>query len=337
MNAEHVPAHLAGTPRALDDPIVGVDCYAFLLVPGFTLVGFASAIEPLRMANMAAGEPLFGAVTVTQDGQPVTASNGVTIAPQYSIETMPAVATVIVCGPNPIRFPEVDRLVAWLRGLAAQGVALGSVDSGSELLARAGLLDGYRCTIHWQDLGVMLARHPNLVVSNRLYEIDRDRYTSGGGTAAMDMILALIRRGEHGPEVAEAAADLLVHDRVRDSQDHQRESLRKRLGTKQPGLGAAVAIMEGTLDDPLSVAELAVHARVSARQLERLFRERLGCTPSRYYRELRLNEARRELMYTDAPIVRIARRCGFGSSSHFTRCYVRMFGVTPSEDRRRQA
>jgi len=286
---------------------------------------------------MAADEQVFGALTVTLDGEPVRASNGVLTTPDHSIDSLPNVRTVLVCGPNPIRYPDVKRLIRWLRGLANRGVEIGGIDSGSELLARAGLLNGYRCTIHWQDMAVMLARYPRIVVSNHMYEIDRDRLTSGGGTAAMDMMLEVIRRHENGDVLAAAASDLIVHERMRDSSDRQRVPLRQRLGTTRPGLSAAVAIMEANLEDPIRLPELAGYVEMSERQLERLFREHLDCTPSQYYMELRLNMARQQLLNTEAPITEIARANGFGSPSHFSRRYTRLFGVTPSEERRRSA
>ncbi len=327
--------YMADPPRPLNEAVGSEHAFAFLLIPGFTLLGFTSAIEPLRMANMVAGHRLYSAVTVSLDGAELGASNGFRVTPDYSIGTMPQVDTVIVCGANPIRYPDADRLVAWLRSLDGEGVALGSVDSGTDLLARADLLQGYRCTTHWQDLGIVAARYPDLLVSNHLYEIDRDRFTSGGGTAAMDMMLELIRRSEHGPAIAASTADLLVHDRVRDGHDRQRVPLRQRVGTDEPGLRTAVAIMEGTVDDPLSIAEIASHAKLSERQLARLFRKHLDCTPTRYYRDLRLYQARRELLYNDAGIPEVAELFGFGSPSYFVRRYTERFGVSPSVDRRR--
>lgn len=329
------PECMAGPPDPINEAPGSLHSFAFLLVPGFTLLGFTSAVEPLRMANMVVGQLLYSAVTVSLDGADLPASNGFRVKPDYAIDTLPRVDTVVVCGANPIRYPGVDRLVTWLRYLDEAGIRLGSIDSGTDLLARAGLLQGYRCTTHWQDLGIIAARYPDLIVSNRLYEIDRDRFTSGGGLAAIDMMLALIRRGEHGRAVAASAADLLVHDRERDGRDRQRVPLRQRLGEKEPGLRTAVAIMEGTVDDPLPISAVAAHANLSERQLARLFRKHLGCTPTRYYRDVRLHQARRELLYTDADIAEVAEHYGFESLSYFVRRFTELFGVSPSADRQR--
>jgi transcriptional regulator GlxA family with amidase domain len=287
------------------------------------------------MANMAADNRIFSALTVTVDGDSVQASNGVLTTPDHSIDSLPQVQTVFVCGPNPNQYPVVKRLIKWLRSLRDKGVEIGGIDSGSELLARAGLLNGYRCTIHWQDMAVMRARYPRIVVSNHMYEIDRDRLTSGGGAAAMDMILEVIRRHENGDVLAAAASDLIVHERMRGTNDRRRVPLRQRLGTTRPGLSTAVAIMEANLEDPIRLPELARYVDMGERQLERLFREHLDCTPSQYYMELRLNMARQQILNTEAPITEIARANGFGSPAHFSRRYSQFFGVTASEERRR--
>ncbi|WP_440997413.1 GlxA family transcriptional regulator [Arhodomonas sp. SL1] len=337
MQTGHIPEHLAGSPRPLNalDNGHNAERFGFLLVPGFTYVGFACAVEPLRLANMVAGEARFEAVTATPDGAPVRASNGVLTAPDFSIRELPPLDALFVCGPNPIAYPDERRLVGWLRMLAGRRVALGGIDTGSYLLARAGLLDGYRCTIHWQDREEMLSRFPDIVVSNHLFELDGDRYTSSGGTAAMDMMLQLIARRDDSGRLAAAVADLLVHDRVRDDREPQRVPLRQRLGTSQPRLREAIMIMEANIEEPLRLNELAGHVGLSERQLERLFRRHLDCPPSQYYMELRLNTARQRLLFSEESVTEVARSCGFLSGSHFTRRYTALFGISPSEERRR--
>ena len=332
----HIPELFAGPPWPLNQ--LGEDRCAqrlgFLLVPGFTYIGFASAIEPLRMANMVAAKPGFEALTIAIENAAVAASNGVRTLPDYTIDTAPSVDALFVCGPNPIDFPDEKRLIRWLQTLAHRHITLGGIDTGSYLLASAGLLDGYRSTIHWQDRENMLLAFPRIVISNRLYEIDRDRLTSGGGTAAMDMMLHFIAGFDEDTQRAAAVADLLVHDRIRTDREIQRVPLRQRFGTTQPRLRDVVAIMEANIEEPLDSAELAAHAGLSERQIERLFRDHLCCTPKGYYMELRLNIARTRLLYSEDPIAEIAHSCGFASSSYFSKCYRRLFGAMPSRERR---
>lgn len=332
----HIPEHLAGTPQPLN-PAPGVRArrrFGFLLVPGFTYIGFASAIEPLRLANMVAGTQHFEALTLTTNGHAVAASNGVRTLPDAEIDATSNLDALFVCGPNPIVFPQEKRLRFWLRHLAGQGTALGGIDTGSYLLARAGLLDGYCCTIHWQDMQHLLEHFPEVVVSSHLFEIDRDRYTSTGGTASMDMMLTLIAREPGGAEMAAAASTLLIQDRMRNPQDSQRIPLRQRVGTAQPKLSDAATLMEANIEEPLTLCELARQTGLSSRQLERLFRERLHCTPSDYYMQLRLSHARELLLHTEQAIAEVGWACGFASASHFSKRYARFFGHTPSHERR---
>jgi len=306
-----------------------------LLIPGFSYIAFACAVEPLRMATMAAGEKLFEAVTASIDGAPVAASNGIRTIPDFPIGEMPAPATMLICGPNPIVFPEENRLIRWLQRLNTQGIRLGGLDTGSVLLARARLLNGYRCTIHWQDRETMLTNFPEITVSDRLYEIDHDRMTSGGGTATMDMMLHYISLVSHSDAITADAAELLVHERIRTGRESQRLPLIHLLGTASPKLRDAVAIMEANIEQPLTISEIADYTTLSQRQLERLFAAKLQCTPAEHYLRLRLDTARSKLLYSADPVAEIAANCGFNSSSYFARCYRNRYQITPSQERRR--
>ncbi len=338
-NRLYAREHGAGQPEPLNhlDETVVQERVAFLLVPGFTHIGFASAIEPLRLANMVTGRPDYAAVTVTVDGEAVMASNGVRTLPDYGIDALPAVHAVFVCGANPIHYPAERRLCKWLQARAGHRTVVGGIDTGADLLARAGLMDGRRCTIHWQDMPAFIERYPRVITSQQVFEIDRDRYTCSGGTASMDMMLQFIAGHPDGAGVAGAVADLLVHERIRDVSDRQRVPLWQRLGSSQSKLSAAVMIMEANTEEPLPLAEVATHAGVSTRQLERLFHDHLDCGPAAYYMELRLLAVRERLLRSDSPIAEIAGQCGFHSAAHLSRRYRRLFGVPPSEDRRRLA
>lgn len=333
----HAREHAAESPAPLNRLVAGVQQkrIGFLLVPGFTHIGFVSAIEPLRMANMVTGRPDYAALSVTVDGEAVAASNGVRTIPDHSIDNLPPMDAVFVCGANPIRYPRERRLRNWLHVLAGRGAMLGGIDTGADLLARAGLLDGYRCTIHWQNMRAFVDRFPRTIVSSQVFEIDRDRCTSSGGTTPMDMMLEFIAAQPGGGDVAPAVADLLVHERIRGARDRQRVPLRQRLGSGQSRLSAAAALMEANIEEPLRLPEVAEHAGISIRQLERLFHEHLDCTPVAYYMELRLLRAREYLLHSDQPVAEVAALCGFRSAAHLTRRYQRFFGLPPSEDRRR--
>ena len=151
--------------------------------------------------------------------------------------------------------------------LARQRLPLGGICTGSYLLAKAELLKGYRCTIHWEDLPTLQAHFPGIVISSQLFELDRDRYTCSGGVAAMDMMLQLVARDTGGQDIAAKAAELLLCDRVRGERERQRVPLRTLLGSAQPKLSQVVAIMEANLEEPLGLEELASLNDVTVRQL----------------------------------------------------------------------
>ncbi len=315
-----------------------VKVVGFLVIPNFTTIGFASAVETLRMANLAAHRMMFHTLIIAADMEPVIASNGMRILPDFSIKDAPKLDMLFVVGSNPIVANHSTRpLLNWLRKLAHEQVPLGGICTGSHLLARADLLTGYRCTIHWEDIEALKERFPGIIISNQLFELDRDRYTCSGGVASMDMTLQLIAREPGGRDIAAHAAELLLCDRVRGAQERQRVPLRQKLGTSQPKLSQVVAIMEANLEEPVSLEELARLNEVSVRQLERLFHKHLQRTPSQYYLELRLSRARQLLLRSESQVRDIALACGFVSPAHFSKCYSRFFGVSPIGERKQVA
>ncbi|AQT95138.1 GlxA family transcriptional regulator [Pseudomonas azotoformans] len=309
-----------------------VSSIVFLLLDQFTLMSLASAVEPLRMANQLSGQELYKWHTASPDGNPVWASDGVPITPDGSILSVPSADIVIVCGGIGIQGTVTGELVKWLRSQARYAKRLGGICTGSFVLARAGLLDGYECSVHWEWLAAMQEAFPRVTVSSSLFSLDRDRLTSSGGTAPLDMMLHLIGR-DHGHELSAAISDMFVYERIRNEQDHQRVPLKHMLGTQQPKLQEIVALMEANLEEPINLDELAAYVTLSRRQLERMFQKYLHCSPSRYYLRLRLIRARQLLKQTPISIVELAVLCGFVSTPHFSKCYREYFGVPPSDER----
>ena len=305
----------------------------FLLTPHYSMIAFASAIEPLRMANRLSGKELYQWVSYTVDGQPVPASNGLMITPDGPISAASDLNTLFVCAGVDVEAASDRNTIGWLRKLSQQRMNFGALCTGSHVLARAGLLDGYRCTIHWENIASMREAFPRVVVSYELFEIDRDRYTSAGGTAPLDMMLNIITQ-QTGTDIATAISEAFACERIRGRHDRQRIPLQLRLGTSQPKLIETVSIMESNIEEPIGLDELARHVGVSRRQLERLFQKHLNCVPTRYYLELRLVRARQLLLQTSISIVDVAFACGFVSAPHFSKCYRDYFGIPPREERR---
>ncbi len=305
---------------------------ALILVPEFTMMPVTSAIEPLRLANRLADKQLYKWTLHSIDGQPVAASNGILTMTNGDLESIPPDAAVIVCGGLNIQHHTDKRLLSWLRKISRRGVDIGAVCTGAHVLAEAGLLDGYRCTIHWENLPGFTEAFPDIDVTGGLFEIDEDRFTSAGGTTALDMMLSLITT-QHGPDMAAQVAETILHSPIRHHSENQRLSLPARIGARHPKLVSIIEKMEENLEDPLSPSLLAKQAGLSTRQLERLFRRYLDRSPKRYYLELRLKKARSLLLQTDMSVINVALACGFSSPSHFSKCYRAYYGRTPYRER----
>ena len=306
--------------------------YTFFLAPKFSMHAFASAVDPLYCANRISGGRLYHWQVVSRDGGPIGASNGLHLAADAAMADVSECEALFVCAGLDAHEQADRNTTAWLRRVARRGGVVGGLCSGSRLLARAGLLDGHRCTIHWEDIQSLSEDFPRLEVTANLFEIDRKRITCAGGTAALDLMLHLMGLA-HGAEFAGKVSDQFMHQRIRAAHDHQRMAPYERLGVREPKLLAAIGAMEANLDEPLSLGEIARGANLSVRQLERLFRQRLGCTPSRYYLDLRLHHARLLLMRGASSILAIALAAGFASASHFSRRYREHFGHSPREER----
>jgi AraC family transcriptional regulator, glycine betaine-responsive activator len=305
---------------------------ALILVPEFTMMPVTSVIEPLRIANRLSEKTLYKWTLHSLDGQPVSASSQILTMVNGDLETISQDATVIVCGGINVQQHTDKRVLAWLRKTARRGSVIGAVCTGAHILAEAGLLDGYRCTIHWENLPGFSEAFPEINATGGLFEIDEDRFTSAGGTTAIDMMLTMIA-SQHGPDLAASVAEGILHSPIRHHSENQRMSLPARIGARHPKLVSIIEKMEENLEDPLSPSLLAKQAGLSTRQLERLFRRYLDRSPKRYYLELRLKKARSLLLQTDMSVINVALACGFSSPSHFSKCYRSYYGRTPYRER----
>ena len=304
----------------------------FFLAPGFALMSYAAAVEPLRAANQLSGRRLYRWWHAAPGGKPVTASNGVTILPDIGPADDDHADMVFVCaGGNPATFDDKATL-ALLRRLARRGVTMGGISGGPYVLARAGLLDGRRATLHWEHVPAFREDFPEVEVVPSLFEIDGNRITCSGGVSALDMMVALIAR-DHGHALAAAVGDWFLHTHIREGMGPQRMDLKSRLGVSDEKLLRTLRAMEANLETPESRAVLAQRAGISLRQLERLFRRHLDRGIQEHYRSLRLDRARHLLRESSLPVLDVALATGFGSASQFSRAYRRAFAEPPSQTR----
>jgi len=239
---------------------------------------------------------------------------------------------VFVCGGTNIQRAVTEKAVKVLRRLAREG-PLGALCTGTYALARAGLLEGYRCAIHWENMAAIREEFPNTIFSPELFVVDRNRFTCSGGVAPLDLMLNIIKE-QVGNEIAAAISEQFVVERIRDARDRQHIPLLARVGHGHERLLEAAALMEANTEEPMSLDELASHTKVSRRQLERLFKKYLNCAPTKYYLEVRLRRARELLLQTDMSILDITAACGFQSAPHFSKSYRKLFGHPPSAERK---
>lgn len=299
------------------------------------MMPFTAAVEPLRLANRAAGEELFSWALIGVTAGVATCSNGTQVVVNADIDsdwTVTRDEVVIVCGGTNIKRATTKPVLNWLRKQARGGATIGAVCTGAWVLAEAGLLDGRKATIHWENHDGFAEAYPEIDLYRSVFVNDGNRLTAAGGTSSIDLMLHLIAEA-HGDQLAAEVADQMLHTGIRTDQDRQRLSIPTRIGVRHPRLATVIARMEGNIEEPISPAQLAVDAGMSTRQLERLFRRYLNRSPKRYYMETRLARARNLLMQTEMSIIEVALASGFSSPSHFSKCYRAQYGSTPYRER----
>lgn len=299
------------------------------LTEGFSLMSYASVIEPFRAANILAGKILYDWRHISIDGAPVQASTGASILSDQRIGMPLSCDTLFVfAAGDPAAFGDAATF-AWLRRLARDNVRLAGVSGGPFLLARAGLLEGYRATIHWDHRLAFEESFPSIPLDPGLYVIDRRRVTCAGGTAALDLAVDLIER-EHGNYLASRVGEWFIRTEARGPDRPQRTSLSERYGVQDDRVLKALAHMEANVEEPVSRDQLAKVACVSIRQLERLFQASISSSISDTYLAIRVSIAQDMLSKTRLPVTSIALACGFRSSSHFSQVIRKQLGKSPS-------
>jgi transcriptional regulator GlxA family with amidase domain len=306
--------------------------FAFLTLPDYSLIAVTNALEPLRMANRVVGRDVYEWCIASLDGKAARASSGLELAPTIPLDKVGKIEILFVCGGIDVRNAVTNPLLAALRRFAERRVGLGALCTGGYALARAGLLDHYRATIHWENLPALREEFPRVQLNDQVFSIDRDRFTASGGTAPLDLMLNLIQL-KHGLRISQQVSEQFVLERMRSADDRQYVPLRARVGSAHRGMIQVAELMEENIEKPLSLDAIARSTGLSRRQIERLFRRHLDCVPKKYYLEMRLRRARELLLQTAMPIMDVTTSCGFKSPPHFSRCYRALFGHPPSAER----
>ncbi|AUQ70467.1 GlxA family transcriptional regulator [Phaeobacter inhibens] len=306
--------------------------YAFVLLDSFSMLSFASALECLRIANRMMGREVYTWNLLAEGGGTVSCSAGTSFQVDDDLIELQRDDTILLCAGISVQDATTKKLLSWLRREARKGLKIGGLCTASYSLARAGLLDGKRATIHWENADSFKEEFDEVELTKSVFVIDGNRMSTAGGTSSIDLMLKLIA-SDHGEDIANSVADQLIYSSIRTDQDTQRLSIPTRIGVRHPKLSMVIQMMEANIEEPISPSILAQNVGMSTRQLERLFRRYLNRSPKRYYMELRLQKARNLLMQTDMSVINVALACGFASPSHFSKCYRAHYDTTPYRER----
>jgi len=298
------------------------------------MMAFSAILEPFRAANHHGASPAYVWTVIGLDEAPIVASNGLAIEPGATPAEDPKFDRIVLVSGGDADRIDAPEAVAWLRREARRGAQIGAVADGAFFIARAGLLDGHACSIHWESEASFREMFPAVTLRPDLFVLDRNRFTSAGGISAFDMALDLIER-DHGLGLSVAVSDWFVHDRARPAADREAVSLRARTGLSDPLMLQAVAAMEANLEVPLQSAEIAAQLNLARTTFERRFRAATGSAPMDYYRAMRLRRARDLVRRSRLRISEIAFACGFADAARFAQAYRRRFGLSPTAERRR--
>ena len=238
--------------------------FVFVLLENFTMLSFSSALESLRIANRMAGKPLYAWSLVGEGGEAVTCSAGTTFKLDDDLDALTRDDTIMLCGGIDVQASTTKRLLGWLRREARKGLIVGGLCTAAYTLARAGLLDGKKATIHWENQDSFAEEFDEVELTKSVFVIDGNRMTTAGGTSSIDLMLKIIAE-DHGEDLANAVADQLIYSSIRTDQDTQRLSVPTRIGVRHPKLSQVIQMMEANIEEPISPSILARDVGMSTR------------------------------------------------------------------------
>lgn len=308
----------------------------FLMFPGFPMACLTSAIEPLRAANEITGRQAFDWRLVAETRATVRASADIGFEPDVTLQEAEGLDQLYLLSPPTAVFADPRRSPARLRWLDRTGVTLGAFSGGIFPLARAGLMQGRPCSVHWCYEAAFKAEFPDTDAREVAILRGGRRITASGSGAVFDLMLRLIEE-RLGRDCMTEVACWFQHPFVRDADASQKVPVARSGGTTDsltPQIRQAVRLFETHVEDPLRIPDVAAAVGLSGRHFERLFKRETGQSPLRYYHHLRLAKARQRVLYSSDPLREIAASVGYMSSTPMVRHYTELFGVSPRDERR---
>ena len=320
-------------PTRLSDSLDRPRRFGFLLLDDYPLLPVSGMIDVLRDTAYVTGRDEYEWCTISSGNSQVCAMNRLRTLPDHTIEDAPDLDTLVVCTGLNGHLLDDPRIIAWLKQLYARNVTIGAIATGSWILAKAGLLNGRRCTLHWEDLYAFSETFPLIDVMRDLYVFDGPVFTCSGGTGAIDMFLQIVA-DDLGPDVSAAVARQIMHQSIRSGSDSQPGADSPYRNIRHQSVRRALKLMQDNVEQPLGVGLIARQAGISQKHLQRQFEIYFGTTPQLFYRNLRLEHARTLVRLTKLGLWEIALITGFSTTSYFSKCYRQAFAISPSKERR---
>ncbi|MEQ9491664.1 MAG: GlxA family transcriptional regulator [Alphaproteobacteria bacterium] len=302
------------------------------LIEGYSATSLGAVVDCLSLANDLGGHTFYQPTLISVDGKPVRSSGGLFVTVDCTLDKSALYTDLFIITGNSVYVPDMESIAVSLRNLGRHGCRMCSVSGGVLLMARAGLLENRPFTIHWELRSAFAEEFPKLSPSHDIFVIAGNCLSCAGGASALDLALWVVAE-DCGWDLTLRIAEQLVHPRIREGNDRQRQSPLERFGVNHPSLIAAIEVMNENLAEPVRPSEIARRTALSLRQLEQLFKRYLDSNPSRFYLRLRLERARNLLLYTPMPIIEVAIATGFNSHSYFTKAYRLQYGATPTGER----
>jgi AraC family transcriptional regulator, glycine betaine-responsive activator len=308
----------------------------FLMFPGFPMACLTSAIEPLRAANEISGQRKFEWRLVAETLQPVRSSAEVRIEPDVTLAECGELDQLYILALPSSPFFNRRQSAARLRWLDRTGVVLGGFSGGVFQLARAGLMENHKCSVHWCYEAAFKAEFPKVLASEAVILREKSRITASGAGAVFDLMLRLIEE-QLGQQCMTEVACWFQHPFMRDENAKQKVPVPQRGGTADrlvPSVREAIRLFETHIEDPLRIPDVAAAVDMSGRHFERLFKRETGQSPLRFYRQMRLTKARQRVLHSNDSLRDIATAVGYHASALLARDYKLQFGVSPKDERR---
>jgi transcriptional regulator GlxA family with amidase domain len=308
----------------------------FMMFPGFPMACLTQAIEPLRAANEITGRQEFTWTLVAETAASVRSSAAIGFEPDVTLQELAGVDHLYLLSPPTAQFADPRRSPARLRWLDRTGMVLGAFSGGIFPLARAGLMEGRACSVHWCYEAAFKADFPQIAAREVTILREGRRITASGAGAVFDLMLLLIEE-RLGRDCMTEVACWFQHPFVRDADASQKVPVARAGGTTDTlpaAIREAIRLFETHVEDPLRIPDVAAAVGLSGRHFERMFKRETGQSPLRYYHQLRLMKARQRVLYSSDTLRDIAAAVGYMTSSPMVRHYTALFGVSPRDERR---